>query len=236
MRSGLSSEAAPDASLADLVSALRRHGLAAIELRAGDAHGISGALPEKALFEGMMLAADADVAISGYTDNGSDNEADLVMLSRVVRCLILVDGTRPFEERLERASRLREGGVHVAVVVRDDAAVMDARTSVALGLQVAWVADPSRGPVGGTASQLLSECGERLVHVRLLGGGPESVMHEGRGVGELMGRLALAGFEGAVILAPSSPRFHVAWATWLGRRGGFGCGSKASDDSLVTLG
>ena len=42
-------------------------------------------------------------------------------------------------------------------------------------------------------------------------------MHEGRGVGELMARLALSGFGGMVILAPSSPRFHVAWATWLGR-------------------
>lgn len=100
---------------------------------------------------------------------------------------------------------------------------------------MAWEADPANAPLGATAAALLSGCREALVHIRLLGAGPESAMHEGRGVGDLMARLALSGFGGMVILAPSSPRFHVAWAIWLGRRRGWGCGSRASEPSLVTL-
>lgn len=237
MRSGLSSEAAPDAPFEALISGALRHGLTTLELRAGDAHGISGEMAVRAGAgrEAVQLAAASHVTIAGYRDIGRDDEASLVQLSRELGSPILIDTSADLDERLLRASRLQEAGGSVAVVVRGASAVADARAVAGRGHHVVWEADPAQGPVGATASQLLAECPEALTQVRLLGGGPESVMHEGRGVGELMARLALAGFGGAVILAPSSSRFHVAWATWLGRRGGWGCGSKASDATLVAL-
>ncbi|ODT03983.1 MAG: hypothetical protein ABS52_06230 [Gemmatimonadetes bacterium SCN 70-22] len=237
MRSGLSSAAAPDAPLEALISGALRHGLAALELRAGDAHGVSGVLAARhgAAREAVQLAEAARVAIAGYRDTGRDDEEALVGLSRELGSPLLVDASTDLEERLARAVRLRESGAAVAVVVRGSTAAADAVVVAHRGLSVAWDADPAQGPLGATASQLLAHCSAALTHVRLLGGGPESVMHEGRGVGELMARLALSGFGGAVILAPSSTRFHVAWATWLGRRGGWGCGSHASDPSLVSL-
>ena len=42
-------------------------------------------------------------------------------------------------------------------------------------------------------------------------------------------------YGGTVIVAPSSPSYHRLWEQWLGKRPGWGCGSHASDPSLVTL-
>ena len=43
----------------------------------------------------------------------------------------------------------------------------------------------------------------------------------------MMRELALAGYGGSLALAPSDQRYRVVWNAWLGRRGGWGCGSKA---------
>jgi hypothetical protein len=89
--------------------------------------------------------------------------------------------------------------------------------------------------LGDRVARLLDLFGRRLSHIRLLGGGPEAALHEGGGIGEVMGRLALSGYAGTMVLAPSSDRYRVAWQTWLGRRGGWGCGSRVSHPSLVQL-
>jgi hypothetical protein len=103
------------------------------------------------------------------------------------------------------------------------------------GLPMAWDADVTAGGVGTAAARLLARLGGRLRHIRLLGGGPEAAAQEGKGVGELMGRLAIAGYSGSVILSPSSTRYRLAWQNWLGRRGGWGCGSRQEAASLVCL-
>lgn len=82
---------------------------------------------------------------------------------------------------------------------------------------------------------VLSSSGERLAYIRLFGGGPEAHAQTGTGIGAAMGRLALARYSGPLVLVPSSPLYHYAWSAWLGRAGGWGCGSKQSDDRLVTL-
>src|SRR5690606_1187708 len=103
----------------------------------------------------------------------------------------------------------------------------------ALGL--AWEVDPAADSRTARIAAVLRAAGPHLRHIRLLGGGPESAQHEGRGIGPLMARLALAGYDGPLALAPSTPRYHTAWSLWLGRGGGWGCGSKAADPSLVRL-
>ena len=40
---------------------------------------------------------------------------------------------------------------------------------------------------------------------------------------------------GPLVLRPSSPSYHYIWRAWLGQAGGWGCGSKAADASLVSL-
>jgi len=104
------------------------------------------------------------------------------------------------------------------------------------GLALAWEADPHLGPVGDMAAPLLERFGDDLGHIRLVGGGPEVAMQDGAGIGDLMRRLALGAYAGTVILAPSTPRYGVAWQHWLGRRGGTGCGSAGETrPALVTL-
>src|SRR5690606_15891059 len=103
----------------------------------------------------------------------------------------------------------------------------------ALGL--GWEVDPGAEDVTGRITTVLRAAGPHLRHIRLLGGGPEAVQHEGRGIGALMARLALSGYDGPLALAPSTARYRTAWSAWLGRGGGWGCGSKASDPSLVQL-
>ena len=130
---------------------------------------------------------------------------------------------------------LADIGVPVYAVVRGSSAVEAADAIAAVGLALAWDATPAETPIGAQAQTLLSAHSDRLRHITLLGGGPEAVTQEGRGVGELMGWLALSGFTGTVALAPGNPRYHVAWQAWLGRRGGWGCGSKSADRTLVNL-
>ncbi len=230
MRLGLSSAAAPDAPFAELLAACVRRGLAAVELRSGDAHGVvAGAAGGAAARE---RAAAAGVAISGFRSASAVEDCGLAPLASAADAPVLVDGG-PCDARILRAADLANGGGEVAVVV-DELDFEEVRRLVARGFDLAWNFPIRLGAAAG-AERLLSLAGRRLRHVRVAGGGPESDLHDGHGVGALMRTLALAGYDGSVILAPSSPRYHVAWTNWLGRRGGWGCGSKA-DRSLVRLG
>jgi hypothetical protein len=237
MRLTLSSAAAPDADLEELAAACARRGLAAIELCAGDAHGMDvehGALDRIAA---VSRAAAAGIGISAYR-TGAYHETDrLIRMSAALGVPILLDpAAGTLTDCIRAAARLRRAGAQVAIVVRGAAAVRDAADVAAAELGVAWDADPANVPVAQHAEALMEDCAAALRHVRLIGGGPEVALREGMGVGALMARLALARFDGDLVLAPSSPRYRVAWQTWLGRRGGWGCGSKAEGAVLPLAG
>jgi len=237
MQLALSSAAAPNAGLHTLVQGALRHGLPVLELRAGDAHGFATP-PESAADTTAALVREltaAGIGVVGYSDTGSTNAASLASLARTLGSALFVDADAALPERMRRADCLRAAGAEAAIVVRGDAVLDDARIAAREGHALVWECDPQRTPIGELAPVLLAEYGASVRHVRLMGGGPEGVMHEGRGVGALMSRLALSGFAGSVILAPSSPRFHVVWATWLGRRAGTGCGSTAAGAAPIDL-
>ncbi|MGH7507233.1 MAG: hypothetical protein ACRELX_16375, partial [Longimicrobiales bacterium] len=120
-------------------------------------------------------------------------------------------------------------------VLPADAPTRDAAFCIAAGADLAWDADPAGAPMSAKVRMILREFGPRLRHIRLIGGGPEAAIQEGQGVGELMASLALEGFDGAVVLAPSSDNYRVAWRTWLGHGRGWGCGSKRSDRSPLPI-
>ena len=87
----------------------------------------------------------------------------------------------------------------------------------------------------GDVGRATDAAGDRLTHVRLFGGGPEAADQDGTGVGGLMSELARRRFRGALVLTPSHRRYRVAWRTWLGRRGGWGCGGAHTELPVVTL-
>lgn len=234
MRLGLCSEAAPDASLDELIAAAARRGFLALELRAGDAHGVA---PGEAARSGAtaMKLAEAGLVLTGFRTAGVTEVAGLARLSTVLSTPLLIDDQGELAERIDRAKALATAGATVAVVVRGADALRDAIIVRSAGLALAWDADPGLGRLGPMTDELLEQCRAELGHVRLIGGGPEADRQHGRGIGQMMCSLALAAFHGNLILAPSSTRFRVLWDGWLGRRRGWGCGSAASESSPAPL-
>jgi hypothetical protein len=218
MRLALSSAAAPDATLGELAAAARRRGLRALELQAGHGHGLladASPVPEAAqLLRGQGI--EAVVLHSGEPDRV---KAAIAALGGLVVTVVVPAGC-------ERAGPGRPG-VSTAAEFEDPAELLGAATHGAT-TSFSWTVRPGACELESAAAIVIRSLAGRLRHVRLHGGGPEASAQEGQGVGALMRELALAGFEGTLALAPSSPRYRVVWATWLGRRGGWGCGSKTS--------
>ncbi|HSH46202.1 MAG TPA: hypothetical protein VK966_10115, partial [Longimicrobiales bacterium] len=212
------------------LAACVRRGIDALELREGDGHGIAPGDLMEAGSRILEPATAAGVDVVAYRILSPSGTLPRARQGAAVR--LLVDGTSPLAHRLEQAAELEFAGAAVAVVVRDE---LEAGVVSDSSFDIAWDVAPGTRPAGETAQMMLQRFGPWLRHVHISGGGPESAMQEGRGIGELMGRLALHRYSAAVALAPSSPHFRVAWDNWLGRRGGWGCGSKTAEPSLVAL-
>lgn len=235
MRLGLSSAAAPDATLDELLAAAVGRGLGALELRDGDAHGVTPDDDAPSATLAAERAAAAKVTLSGYRTARPWHDLALARLSYALGAPIILDGPDDLATRIDRARQMITAGADVAVVLRGDSVADDAALVAAAGLALAWEADPSFGLLGAIAESLLQQFPGELRHIRLIGGGPEAEMQHGKGVGELMRHLALTAYEGTLVLAPSTLRYRVAWRNWLGRRRGWGCGSKTTESSLVHL-
>jgi hypothetical protein len=205
-----------------------------LELRAGDGHGIDARDDDRALVaQALTRAAAAGVTITAYRTDGAEDTEQLARLSQALAAPILVSRECGIEERIERARAIMDGAGRALVLASGDASMWHAAVAAA-GLDFAWEVDAACGDVSEDADLMLRQ-EPALRYIRLVGGGPESTMQEGRGIGTLMGRLALAGYDGPLVLAPSSTRYRVAWETWLGRRGGWGCGGRSSAAELVRL-
>ena len=245
MRLVLSTAAATDFTLDELISACRRRGLAGIELVAGHAHGVDTTLDpaELGAIRQRLEAGGAPVVVFRTPPAGAFHP-NAARLSSALGAPVIAspegeDGI-PADALLSAAAAYAaEGGtLLVAHGSEPDEVgrlrrVIERAPAGVLGL--AWEVDPAAGTITGRVAAVLEAAGPHLRYVRLLGGGPESAQHEGRGIGPLMAHLALAGYGGPLALAPSTPRYRTAWSRWLGRGGGWGCGSKAADPSLVRL-
>jgi hypothetical protein len=258
MRLALSSAAAPPAALGELLEAASRRGLTAVELVEGHGHGLDPGLSDsRETLDAADRAEAAGVAIAAYRlsspspDPGTDDFMCLVRFARALDVPLMVPLPNEMEESaandLTRCGAvldaLRSEGVAAMPVLTGGASALRmldvlgaVSTAGAADLLFAWDADPASEGLAGTGSALLERAGARLRYVTLRGGGPESTEQTGRGVGSLMAHLALSGYTGTLTLAPSSERYHVIWDAWLGRRGGWGCGSRSEDRTLVTLG
>lgn len=259
MRIALGSAAAPSASLGDLLLAAAGRGLAAVELEEGHGHGLDPGLTGcQDAADAAARTARAGLTIAGFRtampppDPAGAGLQALVRFAGSLDAPLLIPVSRPgpgrsgsttgesvSEGAVELLSALRRtGSPGVGVLPAGWAALdaLDLLDSAVPGVRLAWDADPAAGELDSVGHALLERAGARLSHVRLYGGGPEATEQEGRGVGSFMARLAISGYGGTLALVPSSARYRVIWDAWLGRRGGWGCGSASQDRSLVSLG
>lgn len=189
--------------------------------------------PARAAAEAVRAAG---LTLTGYRPRQLEDASTLARLSRALGAPVLLAGPVLLATRVTCGRGIKDAGGQVAIVLRGDSAVGDGIVCRNAGLALAWEADPNFGQVGVMAAPLLERFGDDLGQIRLIGGGPEVAMHDGAGIGDLMRRLALNSYAGTLILAPSTPRYAVAWQHWLGRRGGWGCGSAGRGaSSLVSL-
>jgi hypothetical protein len=243
MQLSLSSAAAPEAALAELLAACARRGLAALELVEGHAHGLG---PEWGTGDGEALRSatrGAGVALCALyvTSPGRHALGDAARVAAELAVPVVVPAPALVGDLLPRAvRRCADAGAALLLAHGSDPAQVEALLEQLAALPggesvgLAWEVRPETDDPDGMAG-VPAVAGRRLRYVRLHGGGPESARQTGHGVGALMARLALARYGGPVVLTPSNPQYHYIWRAWLGRAGGWGCGSKQSDSSLVTL-
>lgn len=228
MRTALSSAAAPGASLEALLAGLVQHGLSEVELRVGDAHGVGPGAGAGGLLDAKRLLERTGARVIGLLDPIGATSPALLRVAEALGTRWVLDASLPLRTRLARAGWADAVSLPVAVAVRGAGAAEDARQVRAAGHKVVWEAHPDDAPLDLRCDAVLDACDGALAGVRVRGGGPEGSLHEGRGIGGIISRLVLAGWDGALTLAPSDAKYHLLWERWLGRHGGWGCGSRAA--------
>jgi hypothetical protein len=231
MQLALSSAAAPDLSLEALLEGCRRRGLAGLELVARGAPPSDAAAIATVCREGGITL----LAVALLDDQPASLDTGL-SLARELGVAALLPASaaslNTVRRHIDAGGRLllRHGtDGSAAAAARETVAALPAGTAA-----LAWEVDPGRDEAV-EVPLVLAETGADLAYIRLRGGGPESEGQTGLGVGALMARLALGRYSGPIVLTPSTPSYHHVWRTWLSRDGGWGCGSKRSDPSLVVL-
>ena len=234
MRLLLNCAALPDAPFEALVAAARRRHFAGLELTldrgeghsanavACEAHNGDACFPDAPLdLEVAWLALPADAPLGllmAWASTASGLGSGVLLRQPVLEPL-------PVPTALVHGTDL-------------DAARQSARWAGVHGVGTAWEVRPStfdRDLWGA----VLDATAPRLVHVRLLGAGPEAqparveVGDVPDGTGWLLSRLALDGYGGTVSLAPSSPDALPVWERWLRRGRGWGCGTAAEKQAAV---
>ena len=244
MKLSLSSEAARDLSSRELLAGCVRRGLVGLELYESDvANGDDGGL-ELGPSELSGVARRLGVEVCGLYRRRLPAEAiaETARMSAALSAPTVVPIGGLDRSILPRTVEVfKEAGARLALAHGTDARVVEAIRWLIEPIPhsevvcLAWeirpgIDDPHRMP------DVLEAAGDALRYVRLYGGGPEAHAQAGLGIGTVMARLTLARYSGPLVLTPSDLRYHQVWNAWLGRGGGWGCGSKQSDSSTVALG
>jgi hypothetical protein len=219
MQLGISSAADPTATADELVDACLRRGLSGLELR----HGDRAARPDGIAAALGRCTGEAVQVVALLVDVGTDHTAHRTPLigSGVPVMLRSASGARA---ALDAAAELRAAGSNALPLLQGPA---DEWLQYVGDHPFAWQVDDSVTDPAADAARILTKRA-RLAYLRLVGGGPETALQHDRGIGPLMRRLALAGYAGPLVVSPSSSRYRIAWSVWLGRRGGWGCGSSGT--------
>ena len=238
----LSSAAAPELELPELLATCARRGIEGLELVAGHAHGVAPGIGSREVARLRRELASARVRLTGLYlgEEMVDGVAEAARLA-------IAFGV-PLVAPVAVGSPAVLGGIAAMVVAEGGRILirhgMDQEEASAVeelveahgcnALGVAWELRPRLDDPAATAA-ILRRIPARLAYIRLHGGGPEAEEMHGRGVGALMSRLAAGRYAGPLVLTPSTPRYRQAWRGWLGRTRGWGCGSQVEAQSLHSL-
>lgn len=240
MRLAISSAAAADAPPQELVAACLRRGLSGIELVHDAASGLR--IEEKAAVI-ALAAGDSGVELVGIHHAALPRRRVRAVAESSAKLGVPAIVPLPSFDRTLlglAAEAFSEAGARLLLACGGDPEMANAVTRLlepvpgSEAISLAWELRPGIDDPRFT-SYVLSTAGDRLAYIRLFGGGPESLAQTGTGIGSTMAHLALARYSGPLVLVPSDRSYHYAWSAWLGRAGGWGCGSKQSDDALVSL-
>lgn len=205
--------------LLELEALVRRRGLDGIELLAEDisnARHAAGIYVESASLIGSETMAQASATLGAPVIAGRSafpvcaiSELDELYAS-VGGQLCLTHGTDAEEAAELTAAIASRGASHV---------------------MTAWEIRPLAEDLDDAATVLLA-ASETLAYIRLRGGGPELSAHDGAGLGELLGKVALSHYSGTISLSPSSDDRVASWERWLTRTGKTGCGSAQGEADM----
>lgn len=230
----ISSAAAPGANLQSLVEACVHRGLAVLELRTGDSHGLGVDTSPADAAAARSFATARGISIIGLRTTSASEAKGLAALSAELEAPVILAGEEPLADRLDQARRLAAGGTTAMVEVTGPSAAW-LNDITGSGVKLAWTIDTeTTDPAADIAAMLAA--GSLPAYIRMAGGvGAESTLGEGRGLGAVMARLTLARYAGPLVLAPGPVPYRVAWEQWLGSRGGWGCGTAAEKRDRVQL-
>ncbi|HET6567524.1 MAG TPA: hypothetical protein VFG50_06130 [Rhodothermales bacterium] len=215
MRLCLSSDAYPAGGLPELSQAARRRALDGLELRigAGHRHGV-------------------DETLSAITQPGDYAPVTWFLLPKdvsLVTRLIWAGAAYSLGAGLVLQEPVVDlpTGVKVALQHGNDPAEAQRAATWAKRHRAftCWQVEPVLD--ANEIQAVLSASGTALAHVRLPGSGPEADLTASPVTGILMGRLALAGYDGTIALAPSPGADPEMWRRWLFETRGWGCGTAA---------
>lgn len=220
----LSSDALPGVSLGDLGAVSRRRALAGLELTLGADHGHRvDAAP------GYRLAETPAVPVAWLL---LPKEVPLALRTLWMRTAQQFGAGVLLQEPVpERSDSVRTALVHGTDM---EEARRAAEWAEAHDASTCWQVHPT-GCDPDLWATILEITGPRLAHVRLLGAGPEAQTGGDAtdGTGMLLSRLALRGFGGTLSLVPSSAEHLGAWAHWLLKGRGWGCGTAAEKQAAA---
>ncbi len=222
----LSTEAVPGLSLEALEAACLARGLDGQELVV---------LPGEDPAQLVARARAARARVVALRVSTLEEAAAVADVSRVLGAPVSIAVTALAPALLDRVvARFEHAGGRLVIGHGSDLdgalaaiATVRARDSAALGL--AWELEPATLRLE-VASAVLFATRELLGVVRLHGGGPEQRHQDGRGVGPLLGDLAVSGYTGPIVLCPSSrePETLALWSRWVDTAASCGCGHAAS--------
>jgi sugar phosphate isomerase/epimerase len=238
MRLALSAAAAQHLTLHELLDACRHRGLAGLEIVVrGDAD--LSAAPGAA--ETLQAGDRRDVAFTAVavTEPRPARVEELALARSLGVPIVVAPGAGDEFRQMDMLRRHADTGGRVLLMHSTEESAAEQLLSLIERLPrdaggLAWEIDPNHDDAAQIPGLLKTTAG-RLEYIRLKGGGPEAIQQTGLGIGALMARLALARFTGPLVITPSKERYHRVWAAWLGRGGGWGCGSKQSDPNLFSL-
>ncbi|HSJ23130.1 MAG TPA: hypothetical protein VK929_00500 [Longimicrobiales bacterium] len=225
MRLGLGSGADPHATVAELAESCARRGLLALEVSTSDVTA----------FDSLGHVDDADLGEGVRLTSILADEAHTALATVVARRLavpLVLDRGHDNEAAVAAASVAMAAGVTALPLMHGPADGW--LPLLPATVPFAWQVDDSVMDPASDAERISRHNGGPVC-IRLVGGGPETALQDGRGIGATLRVLALAGYAGPLIVTPSSHRYRVAWAGWLGRRGGWGCGSSGDRAASAPL-